>query len=228
MLGIIRHTPHIISIYQCYYLYMKKLIYIHDPMCSWCWGFSSALKQVIAALPSDVEVVRLLGGLAEDTDAPMPEDMQQAIASTWRRIEATIPGIKFNFDFWKACRPRRSTYPACRAVIAARQQGPEFDETMTQAIQRAYYQQARNPSDESTLIELVAELGLDVERFTHDLRDEKTQEHLLGEITEARRLGVDSFPSLLLQTDAGVSQIPIDYLDSESMLKFINEILSTK
>lgn len=207
---------------------MTKLIYIHDPMCSWCWGFSSTLTHLIAGLPSHVEVVRLLGGLAVDTDAPMPEYMQQMLASTWRRIEETIPGIKFNFDFWKICQPRRSTYPACRAVIAARKQGQGFDEAMTQAIQHAYYQQARNPSDESTLIEVAAELGLDVEQFSCDLRDDKTQQLLLHEIDEVQRLGVDSFPSLLLQTDAGVSQIPIDYLDSESMLKFINEILSTK
>jgi len=200
---------------------MKKLIYIHDPMCSWCWGFSPVLKQVIAGLPSDVEVVRLLGGLAVDTDAPMPVAMQKTIQSTWRRIESTIPGIKFNFDFWKISQPRRSTYPACRAVIAARQQGAEFDESMTQTIQEAYYQQARNPSDESTLIELAAELDLDVDRFTRDLRDDNTQELLLYEINETRRLGVDSFPSLVFLTDAGVRHIPIDYNDSGPMLEMI-------
>ena len=206
---------------------MVKLIYIHDPMCSWCWGFSPIFKQVIAGLPSDVEVARLLGGLAEDSDVPMSVAMRKTIQSTWRHIEATIPGIKFNFDFWKNCQPRRSTYPACRAVIAARQQGAEFDESMTQAIQQAYYQQARNPSDESTLIELADELGLGVGRFTSDLRDDKTHELLLYEINETRRLGVDSFPSLVLQTDTGVRHIPIDYHDSGPMLKMIDELVAS-
>lgn len=200
---------------------MVKIIYSHDPMCSWCWGFSSVLKQVLAGLPSDVEVVRLLGGLAVDSDIPMPYEIQKTIENTWRRIEMTIPGISFNFNFWKTCQPRRSTYPACRAVIAARQQGKEFDEVMTQAIQCAYYQQARNPSDELILIELADEIGLDVELFTYDLRDKKTQEQLLNEIDEVCRLCVDSFPSLVFQTDAGLRHIPIDYINSGPMLEMI-------
>ena len=47
-----------------------------------------------------------------------------------RRIEGRIPGVRFNFDFWTHCTPKRSTYPACRAVIAARAQDPTLDEAM--------------------------------------------------------------------------------------------------
>ena len=132
---------------------MKPILYyVHDPMCSWCWGFSSTLEALIAALPEGITFQRLLGGLAEDTDEPMDEETRAMVQSSWQRIEANIPGIKFNFDFWEKCQPRRSTYPACRAVLAARRQGR--DEDMNKAIQAAYYQQARNPSDDSTLLEL--------------------------------------------------------------------------
>jgi hypothetical protein len=40
-----------------------------------------------------------------------------------RRIERSVPGTKFNFEFWSRCRPRRATYPACRAVIATYKSG---------------------------------------------------------------------------------------------------------
>lgn len=194
-------------------------------MCSWCWGFSRTLKQFIAGLSPHIEVVRLLGGLARDTDEPMSDDMRQYVVGAWRRIEAEIPGAEFNFDFWESCQPRRSTYPSCRAVIAARRQGQEFDEWMTQAIQRAYYLQARNTSDADTLIELAGELGLDVDRFVSDLHDEQTEDELQREIAEARRLEVDSFPALLLQRDNEVDDIPIIYVDSEPMLRLIERLL---
>ena len=203
------------------------LYYVHDPMCSWCWGFSSTFSELLERLPADIVIKRLLGGLAPDSDTPMPEDLQQMIQATWQRIEQTIPSVKFNFDFWKKCLPRRSTFPACRAVIAARQQGDDYDEPMTRAIQRAYYQQARNPSDDSTLIALAIELGLDEEQFKKDFYSIETQQTLMSEIEQARELRADSFPSLVLQFDSSCWHVPIDYNDVEPMLETIAMIRAT-
>ena len=204
---------------------MTKLYYVHDPMCSWCWGFTKTWQQLQRELPADIGVVRLLGGLAEDNDTPMSAEMREKLAATWQRIATRIPGVEFNFNFWKMRTPRRATYPACRAVIAARQQGDEYDIAMTHAIQHAYYLQARNPSDESTLTTLAAELGLDTELFRQALQAEHTQAQLLQEIAQARRLGADSFPSLVLEHKGGFWPIPIDYNQSEPMRELI-ELLS--
>ena len=129
-----------------------------------------------------MDVRYVLGGLAADTDEPMPEETRSFLQQTWHKIEQRIPGVHFNFDFWEKASPRRSTYPACRAVIAARQFGPEYEALMTAAIQRAYYQEARNPSDDSTLIELAAEIGLDADEFAGVLGDPATQQKLFDEI----------------------------------------------
>jgi putative protein-disulfide isomerase len=198
-----------------------SLYYVHDPMCSWCWGFAPVLRDFLQQLPDDIRVKRLLGGLAADSDAPMPVDMQQTIAATWRRIQERIPATVFNFDFWTKCAPRRSTWPACRAVIAARMQGDAFDVRMTRAIQLAYYTQARNPSDEITLIELSGELGLDEGAFTAALRSALVQRQLLTEIELSRDLHATGFPSLVLKTGTAVWPIPIDYNNSAPMLEMV-------
>lgn len=192
-------------------------------MCSWCWGFSSSLEALIAALPGDIEFRCLLGGLASDTDEPMPEQTRSMVQSSWQRIEATIPGIKFNFDFWEKCQPRRATYPACRAVLAARRQGRDAD--MNKAIQTAYYQQARNPSDDSTLLELAGELNMDVEQFRADLHSREIQDELEREIALARKMFVESYPSLVLKDGSSEWRIPVDYKDYHSMLELIEASL---
>lgn len=128
------------------------LIYIHDPMCSWCWAFRPVWQAVTAALPDGVDTRLLLGGLTPDTDKPMPESMREYLQQTWRTIQVRVPSTRFNFDFWVRCKPRRSTYPACRAVIAARTQVPALETSMITAIQRAYYQGAMNPSDDDILL----------------------------------------------------------------------------
>ena len=184
-------------------------------MCSWCWGFSRVLNELLENLPKEIEVHRLLGGLAEDSDAPMPNSMQQYIKSNWSRIEDRIPGVKFNFDFWSKCIPCRSTYPACRAVIAARQQGQQYDELMTKEIQNAYYQNALNPSDNSILIKLAENLNLSLKKFEKDLLSKETEEKLIKEIHFSRKLFAESFPSLVLQIGDEHFSIPLDYNNSE-------------
>lgn len=197
------------------------LIYIHDPMCSWCWGFRPTLDNLCRELDVDVRVSRLLGGLAPDSDQPMPEDLQHQLQATWRRIQQRIPGTRFNFDFWHICQPRRSTWPACRAVIAARHLAADKEAAMIDAIQRAYYLEARNPSDDSTLIALAAGMGLDAQQFAAALNTESTHATLAAEMAEGRRMGADSFPSLRLLTDGTYWPVPIDYLSTQPMLETI-------
>ena len=199
------------------------LYYVHDPMCSWCWGFDHTYNELLCHLSKNIIVKRLLGGLAADSDVPMPDSMQQQIKNNWSRIEDTIPNVKFNFDFWEKTIPRRSTYPACRAVIAARMQGEKYDISMTKAIQRAYYLEARNPSDDATLKELAVEIGLDIDIFLRDYFSDKTQQTLENEIMHSRELFVESYPSLVFEIDNCFYDIKINYTLYNKMLKQIKE-----
>ena len=53
------------------------LYYVHDPMCSWCWGYRPQWLKLKAALPEHVHVVSVLGGLAPDNHQPMPPGMRE-------------------------------------------------------------------------------------------------------------------------------------------------------
>lgn len=204
---------------------MKKtlpvLYYVHDPMCSWCWGFRPVWLHVREKLKGSVNIQFVLGGLAADTDLPMPLAMQQTIKNTWLKIQQDIPGISFNYDFWLECKPRRSTYPACRAIIAAELQGEKYSDAMLTAIQRAYYQQAKNPSDMTVLIQLSDDIGLDVEKFKNDYCSEASNHLLQQQIQFAISLSARSFPSLVLSHNETNTMITIDYNNDETIVSSI-------
>ncbi len=204
---------------------MPTLYYVHDPMCSWCWAFRPTLLTLRKALPVGIEFKQLLGGLARDTDQPMDTTMQQQLQDTWRRIQQKLPDTQFNFDFWRLTRPRRATYPACRAVLAARQLDPAAENPMILGIQRAYYLQAQNPSDDTVLIRLATDLGLPGERFVELLNSPQTQWLLDEEIEQARNMGAHSFPSLVLQQGMGYWPIPVDYHSTDTILETLALIL---
>ena len=197
------------------------LFYIHDPMCSWCWGFSHTWNKVKNSLPSEINVQYVLGGLATDNSEVMPNEMREYIQMNWHKIEQKIPGVSFNYTFWDSCTPKRSTYPACRAVIAVKNQNSELEQTMVKIIQQAYYLDAKNPSEDDVLISLAKTLDLDIKQFTQDLNSEPTQQKLLDDIALMQSLEVSSFPSLVLQTTNGIKSITIDYNNPKLILNQI-------
>lgn len=202
------------------------LVYAHDPMCSWCWAFlpvGEVLRERLQARHEGrLRVKRLLGGLAPDSDEPMPEPMQQYLQQTWASIQERVPGTRFNFDFWTRCQPRRSTWPACRAVVAARRQDARYDIAMTRAIQEAYYLQARNPSERKTLVALAAELGLERERFETDLDSDDVRTEFEQEMALVRRMGIRGFPGLMLVGDGWGAEVVVDYANADRMAEDIS------
>jgi putative protein-disulfide isomerase len=198
-----------------------QLLYFHDPMCSWCWAFRPVWTALCAQLPSALPLRRVVGGLAPDSDEPMPAELRDKLKGTWQTIQVRVPGTRFNFSFWETGTPRRSTYNACRAVLAARRLSPGHEDRMILAIQQAYYLAARNPSDLDTLIDLAGEIGLDRALFAADIAGAAVQSQLQDEIMLARRAPIHGFPSLVVATAAAMHPLVLDYLDAAPMLQQI-------
>lgn len=198
------------------------LYYIHDPMCSWCWGFKTCWDDMQAQLSDKLSIHYVVGGLAPETHEPMPMEMRETLQQTWQRVSEKT-GAAFNYDFWTSNTPMRSTYPACKAVLLARDEGKELE--MISAIQQFYYQQAGNPSDYGQLCLLAEGLGLEVEAFRREVQSDPANQRLLDEIMFAESLGAQGFPSLVLDKDGEKIFIPHSYTDVEDNLRRIEHYL---
>lgn len=194
------------------------LYYVHDPMCSWCYAFRPLWITIKQSLPTELTVRYLVGGLAPDNNEVMPQALQEKLQATWQHISQAVPGTRFNHDFWTKQTARRSTYPACRAVLAAKAQNAEKEEAMIAGIQQAYYQQAKNPSDNDTLIQIATEMGLNREQFAADLLSKHIEQTLTDEIQFTRSIGGNSFPSLFLFDGKNYQPIQLSYTDKSVIL----------
>jgi len=202
---------------------VTTLYFYHDPMCAWCWGYRPVSDQILAKLPDGVQLVQVLGGLAADSDDPMPARLREMIPNGWHRIHDML-GTEFNFDFWTKCKPRRSTYPSCRAVLAAGKQG-HYGE-MIDAIQRAYYLRVMNPSDIEILELLAEELGLDADKFATDIRSAETDEELQRQVQFARQSPIDGYPPLTMDISGELVWVTRNYRDPQPTLDHIESLVS--
>lgn len=207
------------------YMNLATLFYVYDPMCSWCWGYKptwSFLEEQLKQQFPQLSIEYRLGGLAADTNDPMPEEMEDFLQKTWRQISQQL-GTNFNFDFWVKCQPRRATYPACRGVLLARDAG--LEQPFYHAVQQAYYLEAKNPSDDATLVGIATELGMDSEAFAIALNSESTQSRLLQEIGKTRRLPIQGFPSLVMALNGDLILIELDYKNAQTSFNQIEKLM---
>jgi len=201
----------------------NTLYYIHDPMCSWCWAFWPTWLKVLSELPSHINVSYLLGGLAPDSNLPMSLETQKYVRDNWIKIQKVVPGTEFNYDFWALNEPRRSTYLSCRAVISAKKQHTDFEVLMIEGIQKAYYLNAQNPSNEDILIKIAKDIGLNAKLFKEDLESTDVNKLLVDQIQITKTMPISGFPSLVLVKESNLERIKIDYLKSNYI---INQIIT--
>ncbi len=204
----------------------NSLYYIYDPMCSWCYAFEPCLAELQQRLPQQLNLKMLLGGLAPDTTEVMPAATQAMIQRAWQQIEKQVPNVRFNFDFWSKNTAYRSTYPACRAILAAQKQSPAFAEALRKTIQHAYYQQAKNPSLNAVLIDCAQQIALDSAQFSADLISPEVHAELKAQIQFSRALDVSSYPSLRLVLNNEIYPIQINYNDLDPTLTQIIDLLT--
>jgi len=195
-----------------------RLIYLMDPMCSWCWGFApvfDALKAQAAA--AGVAVQLIAGGLRPGNRAPLEEGMRDYILKHWREVNERC-GQPFDFD---AAMPPGFVYdtePACRALVASRLLDSDKTWPLVQRIQQAFYVGGRDVGQPQVLVELAEETGFKRRAFAEAFDSEAVQQALLADFSYAQNLGISGFPTLLAERSGVLSLLtngwqPLDALE---------------
>ncbi len=192
-------------------MHSTQLIYILDPMCSWCWGFNPVMQQVLKqAQTAGVKVTLRVGGLRTGSQAFLDESKRAYILQHWRAVtEAT--GQPFNFSEALPSGFLYNTEPACRALVAAR----ELDETrlfsFLDSLQQAFYQAAKDITQPSVLRDLAVQAGYDSEAFCLTFDAPDTQAATQAEFAWVSDLAVSGFPTLLAQSQQQYALITNGY-----------------
>lgn len=175
----------------------KELIFAADPMCSWCWGFSPVLARVRAAATDRASVRIILGGLRPGTDNLMGDEMKAYVRHHWQDVQART-NQPFDFALFERDDFIYNTEPACRAVVVARTLSPGMEIDLYDALQKAFYAEGRDVTAPGVLRDIAVEQGLDAQAFTDAFNDPAAIEATFNDFAEARRLGVQGFPTLIV------------------------------
>ncbi|MEU1675048.1 DsbA family protein [Streptomyces roseifaciens] len=185
-----------------------RLTYAFDAYCGWCYGFGPTIREFAEANADRIELTVLSGGLFTGPRA-QPVSAYPYIPQADARI-GELTGAVFGPGYAKAFADGTAVLDsaaAATALAALREQAPERTLEFAGALQRAWYVDGRSLSDPETVRAVASGLGVDADAAVAAFADPAVRRAAEAEFREVRRLGVDSFPTLLLHTPGGLRRL---------------------
>lgn len=171
---------------------MPIVLFVTDPLCSWCWGTLPAIEAARTRLEGELEFNLIMAGLQVGGVGGLAEFNKQQLQSLWQEVRSvtgqTLSGrIPEDFIYHSEI--------ACRAVEIARDQcgGPPWE--FFHRLQAAFYEEGLDINKASVLAPL---LGLSEQETAARLASTTYVEAARDNILRAKDLSANALPSIYL------------------------------
>ena len=201
------------------------LIYVGDPMCSWCYGVAPELNKVVDQLEDGVELQLLMGGLRPYNTQTVKE-LGSFLKEHWEHVEEKS-GQAFGYGILEDSTILYDTEPPSRAVLIIRKMKPEKEYAFFKAVQKAFYLDNQDMNQVATYLPLVEAIGINAEVFRKAFESEEMKAAVRRDFETAAEMGVRGFPTIILKKGEQYHLIANGYAKSETMLATIKELLTT-
>ena len=154
-----------------------EVTYVTDPAGARSWAAEPYVRRIGAEFGAGVHFTYRMGGLAQTVDDPVQLALELLEAGAASGMPVDVRG-------WLSDAPR-STFPACLAVVAAREQGR--DAALLRVLREAFVLRRRRPDTRDALLSAAREVpGLDPARFAYALDSSATVEAFGADLEWAR------------------------------------------
>ena len=182
---------------------LPELLYLHDPLCGWCFGTSPAINQLQADFAGRLDVSVLCGGMVVGADAGPIADSWDYIRQALAEVE-TVTGVRFGEAFralGAAGTYRYDSEPPSRAIVAFRQitQDPARTVAFAHAVQQALFRDGYDLNALTTYEPLLESLGLDIAEFGRRWAAPETAQAAQQEFAAVARIGIQGFPTAVVR-----------------------------
>jgi len=205
---------------------VPELIYIADPMCSWCWGFAPIMDRLREDVASQLNFRLIMGGLRPGSAAvPLDADMKAHLRTHWQAVHERT-GQPFAWNWLDRDDFIYDTEPAAHAVVATRRLAPTREYEFFRATQAAFYAHGEDVTQEKVLMNLATESGLDAIEFQHCYRQSDSLNMTHADFQLTQKLGVQGFPTLLLRIGDELTPVAQGYLPYERLEPVLRGLLN--
>ena len=199
------------------------LIYVGDPMCSWCYGFAPELNEVKEHYGDKLDMELVMGGL-RPYNTQMMTELKDFLTHHWEDVNKAS-GQEFNYEILSSDRITYDTEPPSRAAVVVRKMDSEKEYDFFKKSQTAFYLYNQNMHLAESYDSILAELELDTKEFDTLFHSDEMKQLVRKDFERAGEMGVRGFPTLLLKHGDKLDLISNGYLSSEDIIQRIDKVL---
>ncbi|MBP7741875.1 MAG: DsbA family protein [Aliarcobacter sp.] len=207
------------------------IYYIGDPMCSWCWGFSSVLKEVQNFCSSNnIDFKLKLGGLRPGGGDAWNEGFKSFLKNEWQNISQRT-GQKFTYTLLNKEHFNYDTTPVSKAVYIARillNTKKDNDKTLLEffsSIQEKFYAYGEDSTKLEFFENICEKYNISFLEFSNFFNSAEIEKEIYLEFNEARSLTSGGMPSLVMIKEKKKNIISAGYNTYENIIKEINKYI---
>ena len=198
------------------------IIYVGDPMCSWCYGFAPEILEVKKHFSSyDFKIV--VGGLRPEGTETM-EKLGDFLRHHWEDVHKAS-NQPFKYDILEQKKFIYNTEPACRAVVTVRAIHPEMEMEFFKGVQHAFYAENKQTNDVNTYTDIASSLQIDTEKFKTLYLSEEIKKKTKEDFALASQMGVTGFPAVIISHKGELHLVARGYTKADQLIKNINKII---
>ncbi len=201
----------------------NALVYVADPLCSWCYGFSPEITQVKKAFPT-LDFQLIMGGLRPH-GMQIIHSMKDFLREHWDHVHQRS-GVPFNYGILENDSFLYDTEPPCRAVVAVRKIAPAVVLPFFKGVQKAFYVENQDTSDFETYRWVARKVGIDDSRLEEVFRDAETISETENDFKRSRAMGINGFPTVVFRRGQQHHLVSRGYETAAHIADRIRELLT--
>lgn len=195
---------------------LPEIVYVGDPMCSWCFGFAPVVQELHTRHKDEIRMTLRMGGLHVGNDYVVENRYREFLRGHWIEIGERT-GQKFSTGILDRGPWIYDTELACRAVVAVRRLRPGAEWAYMPLIQAGFYTLNRDPHDPESFALPAAEVGIGREEFLAAYHDPATRQETEGDFAWARSMGINGFPTVVVHDARGWALLTNGYRPLEEL-----------
>lgn len=196
---------------------------VTDPMCSWCWGMSSAVEEAAHLLAGEVEFELLLGGINIEATQPIGEFGQRHLMNLWKEVQTTT-GQPFGYRL-----PDNFIYNSmlpCVALEALRRRTGGAPFGFLHRLQQCLFEEGRNIATIEVLDWVAGEFGWADGELGAELEDAELSSLARAQFDSSRSYGTNALPNMLIEVAGRRRLLFGGYADSQMIVDLIRQAVS--
>ena len=203
----------------------KELIYVGDPMCSWCFGFAPVMRALHHDFKDRIPMRIVVGGLRTGPEQIVDDSRIQFLKSHWEQVEVRT-GQRFNTDILSTTGWLYDTELACRAIVVMRNLKPEVLFEYFDAVQTNFYVNNQDPALIETYAQSAEKFGVTKREFIECYESPNTVEETSNDFAWAAAVGIQGFPSILLSDGEQYAALTLGYQDLDPLSSALDQWLT--